>query len=52
MRNLARKLFGSANDRKLKPLQKRVAKINALEPDMQALSDEQLRAKTDEFRER
>ncbi|MEO1027695.1 MAG: preprotein translocase subunit SecA [Pseudomonadota bacterium] len=52
MRNIARKIFGSANDRKLKPLQKRVARINALEPDMQALSDEQVRAKTDEFKQR
>lgn len=52
MLNLARKIFGSANDRKLKPLEKRVARINALEPDMQALSDDALRAKTDEFRER
>lgn len=52
MLSVARKLFGSSNDRKLKPLRNRVNKINALEPEMQALSDEQLRAKTDEFRQR
>ncbi|QKV20218.1 preprotein translocase subunit SecA [Oricola thermophila] len=47
---LARKIFGSVNDRRLKSLQPKVAAINALESEMQALSDEQLRAKTDEFR--
>lgn len=52
MLSVARKLFGSSNDRKLKPLRKRVDQINALEPDMQKLSDAQLRAKTDEFRDR
>lgn len=52
MLSVARKLFGSSNDRMLKPLRKRVEKINALEPKMQALSDAELRAKTDEFRKR
>ncbi len=52
MLSVARKLFGSSNDRKLKPLRKQVDKINALEPEMQRLSDEQLRAKTDEFKAR
>ena len=52
MLSIARKIFGSANDRKLKPLSRRVDRINALEPGMQALSDEELRAKTDEFRQR
>ena len=47
---LARKVFGSANDRRIKGLRPRVEAINALEPAMKALSDEQLRAKTDEFR--
>jgi len=47
---LARKVFGSVNDRRLKSLQPKVAAINALESEMEALSDEQLRAKTDEFR--
>ncbi|MGE0226460.1 MAG: preprotein translocase subunit SecA [Acetobacteraceae bacterium] len=49
---IARAVFGSANDRSLKAYQRRVPAINALEPSMQALSDEALRAKTDEFRER
>ncbi|CTQ56542.1 preprotein translocase subunit SecA [Roseibium album] len=48
---LARKIFGSANDRKIKAFQSRVEQINALEPEVQALSDEALRARTDEFRE-
>jgi preprotein translocase subunit SecA len=48
---LARKIFGSANDRKIKAFQAKVEQINALEPEVQALSDEALRARTDEFRE-
>lgn len=48
---LARKMFGSANDRHVKSFQPRVDAINALEPEMEALSDEQLRARTDEFRQ-
>ncbi|WP_187969296.1 preprotein translocase subunit SecA [Aquibium microcysteis] len=47
---LARKIFGSANDRRIKSLRPRVAAINALEGEMKALSDEALRGKTDEFR--
>ncbi|HXT81562.1 MAG TPA: preprotein translocase subunit SecA [Acetobacteraceae bacterium] len=50
--SIARALFGNANDRSLKAYQRRVPRINALEPSMQALSDEALRAKTAEFRER
>jgi preprotein translocase subunit SecA len=46
------KVFGTKNERELKRLMPRVAAINALESDMQRLSDEQLRAKTDEFRAR
>src|SRR5580693_2747589 len=49
---LARGLFGTANDRVVKGFDKPVAKINALEPELAKLSDEQLRAKTIEFRER
>ncbi|TAJ40153.1 MAG: preprotein translocase subunit SecA [Reyranella sp.] len=49
---LARTLFGTANDRIVKGFDKPVAKINALEPAFIQLSDEQLRAKTSEFRER
>ncbi|MEM0899754.1 MAG: preprotein translocase subunit SecA [Pseudomonadota bacterium] len=48
----ARKLFGSANDRRVKGFQPRVAQINALEKDMEALSDEALAGKTQEFRQR
>ncbi len=48
---LARKIFGSANDRRIKTLKPKVAAINALEPEMEALTDDQLKAKTDEFRE-
>ncbi|MBI2352873.1 preprotein translocase subunit SecA [Candidatus Dependentiae bacterium] len=44
------KLFGNANQRALNKLQRDVDRINALEPMMKALSDEQLKAKTDEFR--
>src|SRR5829696_8462438 len=49
---LARSLFGTANDRIVKGFDKPVAKINALEPELAKLTDEQLRAKTAEFRER
>ena len=45
-------IFGNSNSRKLKKLNKVVGKINALEPAMEALSDEELRAKTEEFRTR
>ncbi|MEM1131604.1 MAG: preprotein translocase subunit SecA [Pseudomonadota bacterium] len=50
--NLAKSLFGSSNDRYVKSLGKIVNTINALESDMQALSDEELKAKTSDFRER
>ncbi len=49
---LARSLFGTANDRIVKGFDKPVAKINALEPEFSKLSDDALRAKTVEFRER
>ncbi|MCA8899269.1 MAG: preprotein translocase subunit SecA [Hyphomonas sp.] len=52
MLSVARKIFGSVNDRKLKPLRARVNRINALEPMMEALSDSALRGKTAEFRKR
>jgi preprotein translocase subunit SecA len=48
--SLARKIFGSANDRRLKSYGPKVAAINALEPEIAALSDEALRARTDDFR--
>ncbi len=47
---LARKFFGSANDRRIKGYQSRVDAINALEPEIAALSDEALKARTIEFR--
>ena len=50
--SIFQRFFGSSNDRKVKGMNARVAKITALEPAMQALSDEQLRAKTAEFKER
>ena len=52
MFSLLKKIFGSSNDRLLKQLRRRVVQINALEPQMQALSDEQLQAKTAAFKDR
>src|SRR4051794_34711547 len=49
---IARAVFGTANDRSLKAYQRRVPEVNALEPAIEALSDEALRAKTEEFRVR
>ena len=49
---LASKMFGSSNDRKLKKYPPLVAAINKLEPEVAALSDEALRARTDAFRAR
>jgi preprotein translocase subunit SecA len=46
------KVFGTKNERELKRLRPNVEAISALEPAMKALSDDQLRAKTDEFRQR
>jgi len=46
------KVFGTKNERVVKSLRPQVAAINALEPEMRALTDDQLRAKTDEFRQR
>ncbi|MFZ1963183.1 MAG: preprotein translocase subunit SecA [Roseiarcus sp.] len=48
--SLLKKLFGSANDRRLKGYRPKIAAVNALEPEFAALSDEQLRGKTEEFR--
>jgi preprotein translocase, SecA subunit len=49
---LVRKIFGSANERRVRGYRSRVEAINALEPEIQALSDEALRGKTQEFREK
>lgn len=48
---LAKKIFGTANDRYLAKLQPNIDAINALEPELKALSDEQLQGKTAEFRD-
>ncbi|RIK98284.1 MAG: preprotein translocase subunit SecA [Proteobacteria bacterium] len=48
---LARKIFGTPNDRRVKSYQSRVDAINALEPELAALSDEALKARTNEFRQ-
>jgi len=50
--NIIRKMFGSRNDRQLKRMSRVVARINELEGATTALSDEALRARTDEFRKR
>jgi len=50
--NFLTQIFGSRNDRLLKQYRKTVGRINALEPEFEKLSDEQLRAKTQEFKER
>jgi preprotein translocase subunit SecA len=47
---LARKLFGSSNDRRIKAYQPKVAAINALEMELSGLSDEALRARTETFK--
>ena len=47
---VARKLFGSANDRRIRSYQPRVGEINALEKELEALSDDALRARTEEFK--
>ena len=52
MNNVLKKVFGSRNDRELKRMGKVVKQINALEEAVQGLSDEDLAAKTVEFRQR
>ncbi|MBV9238785.1 MAG: preprotein translocase subunit SecA, partial [Xanthobacteraceae bacterium] len=49
-RAAARKLFGSANDRRIRSFQSRVNAINALEEELEKLSDDELRARTAKFR--
>src|SRR5690606_13434556 len=49
---VARRLFGTANDRAVKRLASRVSKINALESRIEKLSDAELAAKTNEFKEK
>ncbi len=52
MANFLTKIFGSRNDRLIRQYRRKVAEINKLEPEIQKLSDEELKAKTAEFRER
>ena len=52
LNSLAKKIFGSANDRFLRSLQGKVQQINALEPSLQRLSDEELKGRTTWLRER
>src|SRR6201988_3395773 len=47
---VARKLFGSANDRRIRSYRSRVDAINALEKELEPLSDEALRARTEDFK--
>ena len=47
---IAKKIFGSANDRRLKRYASKVAEINALEPEVAKLSDDELRGSTEKFR--
>ena len=50
--NILNKVFGSSNARKLKKMNKTVGVINAMEAELEGFSDEQLRAKTEEFKQR
>lgn len=52
LQNIAKRLFGSANDRFIKTLEKTVTQINDFEAALEPLSDDELKAKTDEFRGR
>jgi preprotein translocase subunit SecA len=49
---LAKRIFGSQNERRLKPMFKRVAAINALEPQFEAMTDDELREQTQKFKAR
>ena len=51
LRSIAAKIFGTTNDRKVTKYRSRVAEINALEPQLAALSDDDLKARTARFRE-
>ena len=52
LNTISKKIFGTRNERLLRRYAKEVSKINALEPQLQALSDDALRAKTAEFKQR
>ncbi|MGH6857848.1 MAG: hypothetical protein ACRECP_09495, partial [Methylocella sp.] len=49
--SVAKKIFGSSNDRRLKGYRPKVAAINAFEPEMRKLADTELAARTQMFRE-
>ena len=51
LNTLAKRIFGTTNDRRLKSFSARVPRINALEPEVAKLSDDELRARTARFRE-
>src|SRR5689334_18484894 len=51
LRSIAAKIFGTTNDRKVTKYRGRVSEINALEPELAALSDDDLKARTVRFRE-
>ena len=51
LNTVMKSIFGSSNERYVKTMGKTVSQINALEPQIQALTDDQLRAQTDKFRE-
>ena len=52
LNTIGKKIFGTANDRKVKRVQSLVTKINALEPDFIALDEDAIKAKTEEFKAR
>ena len=52
MLGIAKKIFGTENDRKLKKLRPLVESINALEPQFEKMTDDALRLKTDEYKKR
>ena len=50
--NVIRKIVGSRNERQVRRMRKTVESVNALEPEVQKLSDAEIRASTDKFRQR
>ena len=52
LKNIVTKVFGTADEREIKKMRKVVEKINAIEPEFEKLTDEELQHKTVEFKER
>ncbi|CAN0578711.1 unnamed protein product, partial [Laminaria digitata] len=52
LQSIAQRFFGSANDREVKRLKAMVGEVNALEPDIEKLTDDELRARTEDFKKR